>query len=227
MGAFSRIRYVLAANMNTLLERAENPEKIVRALIREMEETREETRAALAELMAEGRTSPRPLAASGQAIQQWTEKATQAVRDENHDLARRALAEKLTAEKRAELARAFTDQNSTQLAQLESNFEILNTKIDEARALLMNINAKPAASKNEPIMRNQSRAEPKLYRALGRFGALEAKVEGIEARVRSYEFGRQQRPGWRHLNSVSDESSEAELDVLKQRVLTPLAAASS
>ena len=53
MGAFSRIRYVIAANVNALIEKAENPEKLLRALIREMEDAGEDARLAAAELLAE------------------------------------------------------------------------------------------------------------------------------------------------------------------------------
>ncbi len=53
MGAFSRLRYVIAANVNSLIEKAEDPEKLLRALIREMEDASEEARLACADLLAE------------------------------------------------------------------------------------------------------------------------------------------------------------------------------
>ena len=53
MGTFSRLRYVVAANVNALLEKAEDPQKMLRALIREMEEAREEARIATADLLAD------------------------------------------------------------------------------------------------------------------------------------------------------------------------------
>ena len=53
MGAFSRLRYVIAANVNALIEKAEDPEKLLRALIREMEDASEEARMASADLLAE------------------------------------------------------------------------------------------------------------------------------------------------------------------------------
>jgi len=59
MGAFSRLRYVIAANVNALIEKAEDPEKLLRALIREMEDASEEARMASADLTAPG-TAGRP-----------------------------------------------------------------------------------------------------------------------------------------------------------------------
>ena len=53
MGTFSRLRYVIAANVNALIEKAEDPEKLLRALIREMEDASEEARIACAELLSE------------------------------------------------------------------------------------------------------------------------------------------------------------------------------
>ena len=91
MGAFSRIRYVIAANVNSLIEKAEDPEKLLRALIREMEDASEEARAACAELLAEQQRLARLETQLDQETGQWQGRAEKAVTENRDDLARAAL----------------------------------------------------------------------------------------------------------------------------------------
>ena len=91
MGSFSRLRYVIAANLNSLLEKAEDPEKLLRALIREMEEPGEDARMAVAELLAEQQHLERRCAGFEQEMAEWQDRAEQAVEAERDDLARAAL----------------------------------------------------------------------------------------------------------------------------------------
>src|SRR5688572_27802462 len=91
MGTFSRMRYVIAANVNALIEKAEDPEKLLRALIREMEDAGEEARAASADVMAELSHLQRAVNEQATQQQQWRERAEKAVLEDRDDLAREAL----------------------------------------------------------------------------------------------------------------------------------------
>ena len=91
MGTFSRIRYVIAANMNALLEKAEDPEKLLRALIREMEDAGEDARLAVADLLAEQAHMERQAQRLEKETAEWQERAEQAVAAERDDLARAAI----------------------------------------------------------------------------------------------------------------------------------------
>ena len=75
MGAFSRLRYVIAANVNSLIEKAEDPEKLLRALIREMEDASEEARMACAELLAEQQRLARLETQLSEEVDQWQGRA--------------------------------------------------------------------------------------------------------------------------------------------------------
>ena len=91
MGAFSRLRYVIAANVNALIEKAEDPEKLLRALIREMEDASEEARMASADLLAEQQHLERLESQLSDEVAQWQRRAENAVTEHRDDLARAAL----------------------------------------------------------------------------------------------------------------------------------------
>ena len=78
MGTFSRMRYVIAANVNALIEKAEDPEKLLRSLIREMEDAGEEARAASADVMAELSHLQRAVTEQAKQHQQWRHQRTSA-----------------------------------------------------------------------------------------------------------------------------------------------------
>ena len=91
MGTFSRLRYVIAANVNSLIEKAEDPEKLLRALIREMEDASEEARLACAELLAEQKHLDRLATQLSNETEQWRQRAEKAVSEDRDDLARAAI----------------------------------------------------------------------------------------------------------------------------------------
>ena len=91
MGAFSRLRYVIAANVNSLIEKAEDPEKLLRALIREMEDASEDARQACAELLAEQPHLTRLEAQLTEEHHQWQGRAETAVAENRDDHARAEL----------------------------------------------------------------------------------------------------------------------------------------
>ena len=91
MGTFSRLRYVIAANVNALIEKAEDPEKLLRALIREMEDASEEARMACAELLAEQQRLQRLETRLSEDGDEWQRRAENAVAQGRDDLARAAL----------------------------------------------------------------------------------------------------------------------------------------
>ena len=91
MGTFSRLRYVIAANVNSLLEKAEDPEKLLRALIREMEDASEDARIACADLLAEEQRLARAEARLTEEVAEWQRRAENAIAEDRDDLARGAL----------------------------------------------------------------------------------------------------------------------------------------
>ena len=145
MGTFSRLRYVIAANVNALLEKAEDPEKLLRALIREMEDASEEARMACADLLAEQQRLQRQEARLTDDIREWRHRAENAVTQDRDDLARAAL--KACAELE-EQHRAVIDEQkrvADRVVQMEQDMMTLKTKLAEAKTRLKGMQAETRA----------------------------------------------------------------------------------
>src|SRR5882757_9712286 len=94
MGIFSRSRDIFAANMTELLDRSEDPSKMIRMIILEMEETLVEVRASAARCIADGKEMRRALSRLDELQTSWTEKAELALSKGREDLAKSALHER-------------------------------------------------------------------------------------------------------------------------------------
>ena len=218
MGAISRIRYVIAANVNSLIEKAENPEKLLRALIREMEDAAEDARLASADLLAEQTHLERVPQLESEIIE-WQERAEKAVATDRDDLARAALKAKAELSENLESARDEHSLLDDRISHLEHDMTTLKGKLAEAKLKLKEMNkrsdARPVPSKKEVQL---SRNERKIQQAMGRFDRLQSQVERLEARVRSYEVGGTAHSTWEAELQVSDPVIEAELEALKTKV---------
>jgi phage shock protein A len=218
MGAISRIRYVIAANVNSLLEKAENPEKLLRALIREMEDAAEDARLASADLLAEQSYLQRVARQLETEISEWQDRAEKAVATDRDDLARAAL--KAKAELSDTLESAHDDQSLLvdRIAHLEQDMTTLKGKLAEAKLKLKEMNqrqgSRPIATKKEVQL---SRNERKIQQAMGRFDRLQSQVELLEARVRSYEVGGTSPASWEAELQTNDPAIEEELEALKAK----------
>ena len=218
MGAISRIRYVIAANVNSLIEKAENPEKLLRALIREMEDAAEDARLASADLLAEQTHLERVATQLESEIGEWQDRAEKAVDTNRDDLARAALKAKAELTDDLESARDEHSLLDDRISHLEQDMTTLKGKLAEAKLKLKEMNqrqeARPRATKKEAQL---SRNERKVQQAMGRFDRLQSQVERLEARVRSYEVGGTSPRTWEAELQVSDPVIEAELEALKAR----------
>lgn len=223
MGTFSRIRYVISANVNALLERAEDPEKLLRALIREMEDAGEDARLAVADLLAERQHLERLEEQLERETREWNERAEKAVATDRDDLARAALRAK------SELAEALASNRgehtvlNERIDQLEGDMTTLKTKLAEAKRKLKDMHASTGAAPAAPARSapSQSPGERKLREAMNRFDRLQSQVERLEARVRSYEVGGVAPAAWADETEQTDPAIEAELEALKARVSGP------
>ena len=102
MGIFTRFRDIISSNINAMLDKAEDPEKLIKLMIREMEDTLVEIKTACAGVMASGKKVQRQLEGQEARAQYWEEKAQLAVKKGRDDLAREALVEKRKFTRRAE-----------------------------------------------------------------------------------------------------------------------------
>ncbi|MFC1796177.1 PspA/IM30 family protein [Pseudomonadota bacterium] len=220
MGSFSRIRYVIAANVNSLIEKAEDPEKLLRALIREMEDASEEARLASADLLAEQQHLERLERQVSEESSQWQRRAENAVAEGRDDLAREALKARTEMAERHNAVVQEQQLVSDRVQQMEQDMLTLKSKLADAKVKLKGMYSGKAP--RTVVTEQQERLTPgekKIRRAMGRFDRLQAQVENLEARVRSYEVGGPSAPVWNKAQEDSrDPVIEAELDKLKRRV---------
>lgn len=180
MGIFSRFRDIVSANINAMLDRAEDPHKLIRLMIHEMEDTLVELKAACAGVMAEQAKIGREIETLDDGCRDWAAKAELAVRKGREDLAREALMEKRRYSQSAESRReelagheALIDQYRAEILQLE---EKLNGARDKQRSLAQrHTHAQHKKQARTELRRAESRET--LYK----FDELENRIERMEA----------------------------------------------
>ena len=134
MSIFSRTRDIFAANMTELLDRAEDPARMIRMIILEMEETLVEVRASAAKTIADGKDMRRTLGRLDELQTSWTEKAELALSKGREDLAKAALIERQKASDMAEGLKEEIQQLDETLKSYEADIAKLQGKLREARA---------------------------------------------------------------------------------------------
>jgi phage shock protein A len=221
MGSFSRLRYVIAANVNSLLEKAEDPEKLLKALIRDMEDAAEDARLASADLLAEQTHLQKMKERFGREIAEWDDRAEKSVATNRDDLARAALKAKSEIEQALKSANEESESLDARIVQLEFDVATLKNKLAEAKTKLKDIKLRKSPGSPSRSMDPETALSPgerKVRRAMNRFDRLQSQVERLEARVRSYEFGGEASNAWEALDTPADPGIEAELEKLKKRI---------
>jgi phage shock protein A len=221
MGSFSRLRYVIAANINSLLEKAEDPEKLLRALIRDMEDASEDARLASADLLAEQTHLQRLQERYEREIEEWSARAEKSVQTNRDDLARTALKAKTELEQALHSASDESKNLDARITQLEFDMAQLKNKLAEAKTKLKDISVRKSPTGKGHVANTEralSPGERKVRRAMGRFDRLQSQVDRLEARVRSYEVGGDSANVWAADDMPADPEIEAELEQLKKRI---------
>ena len=182
MGIFSRTRDIFAANMTELLDRAEDPSRMIRMIILEMEETLVEVRASAARSIADGKEMRRALKRLDELQTSWTEKAELALSKDREDLAKAALIERQKAADMADGLKTEIAAIDETLKAYEADISKLQGKLREARARQNAIAARfesaVTRAKARELM-NGSRAED----AFSRFDVLERRADFAEGRA--------------------------------------------
>ena len=221
MGTFSRLRYVIAANVNSLIEKAEDPEKLLRALIRDMEDASEDARLASADLLAEQSHLQRMKERYQREVEEWSTRAEKAVATNRDDLARAALKAKSELEQALKSAKDESESLDARVTQLEFDVATLKNKLLEAKTKLKEIKLRKNTSASVHGVNHEQALSPgerKIRRAMGRFDRLQSQVERLEARVRSYEFGGDAGNAWAAEETPASPEIEEELQRLKNRI---------
>jgi phage shock protein A len=218
MGIFSRTRDIIAANFTDLLDKAEDPAKMIRMIILEMEETLVEVRAGAARTIADQKEMRRHIAKLEKLQESWTEKAELALSKDREDLAKAALIER---QKAADMC----DQLAQEIAVLdealrgsEEDIAKLQSKLREARARQNSIVTRIESANNRYRMREMTNG-PRMQDAFSRFDVLERRVDMAEGRAEAAGLGAIPKTLEEEIAELrSSEKVDAELAALKQRV---------
>ena len=214
MGIFTRFRDIVSANINAMLDKAEDPEKLIKLMIREMEDTLIEIKASCAGVMANRKRVQRQLDETRSRETNWQERAELAVNKGRDDLAREALVEKRRYGDRAsaldkELIEfdAMVEQYQHDIRQLE---EKLGSARERQRVLVQrHIHANRKKRAQEEIRRMDSSD------AIFKFEELENRIERMEAEADLVNFGRKPDLEVEFDSLLVDEDIEKELQGLK------------
>ena len=133
MGIFTRFRDIVGSNINSMLDRAEDPEKLIRLMIQEMEDTLIELKAACAGVMAESKKIERQLLTLEKRVGYWEDKANLAVNKGRDDLAKEALLEKRRYHQRTESLTNELTEHDALLGQYKDDIRQLEEKLKSAR----------------------------------------------------------------------------------------------
>ena len=200
MGIFSRFTDIINSNINNLLDKAEDPAKMVRLIIQEMEDTLVEVRSSSAKTLADKKELTRQIARFENEAQQWQEKAELALSKDREDLARAALLEKNKSTENYQVLVQELINIDEHIVKLQSEISQLQDKLTEAKARQKAIVMREKTATTRLIVK-QNIDSNKVNDALSRFDRYESKIDGIEAQVESYDLGSK---------SLADEIAELE-----------------
>ncbi len=223
MGIFSRTRDIVAANITDLLDRAEDPAKMIRMVIMEMEETLVEVRASAARTIADQKEMRRTIIKIEQAQASWADKAELALSKDREDLAKAALLEKSKLGQMADQMKGEIEALDEALAHHEEDIAKLEAKLREARARQNAVLSRIETAQNRAKMRKMY-AGPRVEEAFSRFELLERRADLAEGHAEVYELGKVKTLEEEILELSANDSVDAELEALKNRIAQQKAA---
>ena len=198
MGIFSRTRDIIAANFNDMLDNADDPSKMIRMIILEMEETLVEVRASAARTIADQKEMHRHVMKLDKLQADWGEKAQLALSKEREDLARAALVEKKKAADMGDQLKAEIAVLDDALRAYEADIAKLQHRLREARSRQSAIAARLESAENRVKLRSLMSTE-RTDEALARFDQLERRVDYAEGRADALSIAENGKP------TLSDE----------------------
>lgn len=202
MGVFSRFTDIINSNINSLLDKAEDPAKMVRLIIQEMEDTLVEVRSSSAKTLADKKELTRQVTRFEKDAQEWEAKAELALSKDREDLARAALLEKKKCADSAESLAHELAHVDEHIAKLQDEITQLQDKLADAKARQKAIIMREKTASSRLKVKSTIDSD-KVNDALSRFDRYERKIDDIEAQVEAHDLGSK---------SLSDEIAELESD---------------
>lgn len=216
MGIFSRFTDIINANINSILDKAEDPEKMVRLIIQEMEETLVEVRTQSAKLIADKKEIARKVEKTRKEADDWENKATIALAKDREDLARAALKEKNSALEESGALASDLEQIEHNLEKLSGDISQLQQKLTDAKTRQKALILRGKTAESRMGVKRQLH-QVDIDGAMNRFETYERKLDVMEGEIESYDLGQQSLAN-EIADLESDEKVDEELAKLKARL---------
>jgi phage shock protein A len=217
MGIFTRFSDIVNSSINAILDKAEDPEKIVRLMIQEMEDTLVEVRSAAARSIADKKDLNRKLESLDSELEDWDEKAELALRKGREDLAKAALVEKSRVQSAADAVKSDYAAVDEGLAKLNDDIARLEAKLQDAKARQKALLARHKTA-NSRLAARKKIHDYKIDDAMVRFEQYTRRIDDVEGRIEAYDLGLPKDLTHEFASLEAEESVQKELDELKRRI---------
>ncbi|MDH3304888.1 MAG: phage shock protein PspA [Gammaproteobacteria bacterium] len=217
MGIFTRFSDIVNSNINAILDKAEDPEKIVRLMIQEMEDTLVEVRSAAARSIADKKDLNRKIEAFDRERADWDDRAELAMRKGREDLAEAALVEKSRVSSAVDVLKEDYLAVDEGLAKLNEDIARLESKLEDAKTRQKALLARHKTASSRLAARKKI-YDYKIDDAMVRFEAYTRRIDDVEGRVEAYDLGLPKDLNHEFAGLEAEELVKKELDALKARV---------
>lgn len=217
MGVFSRMSDIVNSNINAMLDKAENPEKVIRLIIQEMEDTLVEVRSAAARAIADRKELERRMSSATHEVDEWQRRAELAINKGRDDLAKAALAEKKRIDEALVALKGQYKEIELGLQKLNDDIAALQAKLADAKNRQKTLELRHNTAAHRLHARSRIHDE-RINTALGKFEHYERKLEHMEGRVEAYDLGQKRSLDREFADLETDDHVAEELVALKQRM---------
>lgn len=217
MGIFTRFADIVNSNLNSMLDRAEDPEKMLKMIIQEMEQTLVEVRSSSVKTIADKNELKRHIAQSALNITHWAEKAELAITKGRDDLARAALVEKQNLQDSFNIQESELTELELVLSRLNADITQLQEKLTEAKSRrgAMELRQKTVVTR---IKIKRQLTNKSIENAFSKFELYEQKMDRLEAEVESYDMGKGRSLSEQIEQLEVSEKVEEELEQLRVKL---------
>lgn len=217
MSIFSRLTDIVQSNLNSLLDRAEEPEKLIRLIIQEMEDTLVEVRSSTVKIIAEKKEIERRVADLHRERDEWDRKAEVALTRDREDLAKGALMQKSKVAEQADALAEQLVQVEAALSKANEDIGRLQAKLTDAKTREKALAARTQTASNRVKVRTVLHDE-RINDALSRFEQVERNLDEMEGRVEAYDVGRTKSLTEEIAELEATHKVEEDLAALKARI---------
>lgn len=218
MGLFTRFTDIINANINSMLDKAEDPEKMIKLIIQEMEETLVEVRSSAAKNIAEKKTILRQIRTTEASIQNWQNKAEVAIQKGREDLAKMALKEKQKCTMLLTELQEDLGQFDEFLLKIQEDADRLQQKLSEAKRKQDSYTLRQQSAEVRLKVR-ETAAIHNIDEAISRFEQYQQKVDRVEAQIEAFDMTQNKDLESEFRELAIDAAIEDELNALKQKVV--------